>query len=99
MHPAAAGAGQQLAAGRMFGHCRVGDQQIDAQTAAVLHERMTTVAELGRLAIALAHKLCIGVSGAPVGGAGALLTFEIQHSVAIARLGRLLVVLALEALE
>lgn len=99
-NPAPPSAGEQLASHFVFGHRRIGDEQIDAQTATVLHEHMAAIAEFGRLAVAFAHALRVGIGGALVGSIGALLALEIPHTSTVpAGLGRLVVVLALEALE
>ena len=57
------------------GAASLGHQRIDDQTVAVLHQEVAHVAELGLLAVALAHQPRVGVGGrgmgrvaAPVGG-------------------------------
>lgn len=95
----APGAGEHRARGAVFGLCRVGHEDIDAQPAAVLHEHMPAVTELRRLALALAHESRLRVRRAFVGGVRALLALEVGHPAAVITVLGRRPVLASEALE
>ena len=68
--------GEQLPRRLMLSQGGVGDEQIHAQTAPVLHEGMAAVAELGRLAVAFSHELRVRIGGALVGSVGTLLALK-----------------------
>jgi hypothetical protein len=99
MNMAAAGAGQELPSGTVFGLGGVSHQDVDAQPVAVLHEHVAAVGQFGRLPVALPHQARVGVRGAFMGGVGAAFPFEIDHPGAVATVLGRLAILALETLE
>ena len=78
---------------------RIGDRQIDEQSASVLHQRVRPEAELGGLAIALAHQLRLRVGARFVRGVGSLLAPEVHHARAVTPGARWLTILSLQALQ
>ena len=70
---------RRLSLGRTAG---LGDAATNRQTVAVLHQGMTEIAELGRLAVALAVELGVRIGGAPMGLVGALLAVEVAFAIA-----------------
>src|SRR5208283_4886771 len=60
-----------------------GDLEVDAQAVAILHQRMTAIAELGFLALAFAHELGVGVSRRGMGGVGTPLTTDVDHALIV----------------
>ena len=99
MNATATGAREQGSCSTVFGLRRFGDQNVDAQPVAVLHEHMPAVAELRRLAVALSHEARVRIGRALMRRVRALLALEIDHPGAVAAVLRWLAVLALEALE
>lgn len=90
---------QQLLGDLRLARARVADQQIRAQSRAVLHECMPAKAQLGRLPIAPPHQLRLRIRAALVRLVRAPLALEVHHPGAVpAVLGPLAVLLqALEA--
>jgi hypothetical protein len=68
---------------RGFSLYRFGNFQVDAQTMAVLHERVAAIAELRLLTLALAHEFGVGVGGRGVGRVGAAFASDIDHALII----------------
>lgn len=66
MNLAKPGAGERLPSRFMLGQGGIGDEQINAQVATVLHEHMAAVAEPGRLAVTFPYELRLGIDGVPV---------------------------------
>lgn len=92
-------ASEQLPRGTVLGLGRFGDEDVDAQPIAVLHEHMPAIAELGRLAVALAHESRLGIGRALMRGVRALLALEVDHPGAVITVLGRGAILGLEALE
>ncbi len=70
---------EQLAGCLVLGLGGIGDQDIDTESMAIVHQHVPVVAQPGSLAIALAHEPGVRIGGTPVRRIRSFLVFEVDH--------------------